>query len=150
MWMTACTAEEETETTITTSATAATYDAEAAARYGADDYGMKKYVLALLKTGPNRDQGPEEAQRLQQAHMANIDRMAADGKLVLAGPFIGEGDLRGLYVFDVASVEEARELTMSDPAIQAGSLVMELYPWYGSAAVMAINDIHNRVSKPVE
>jgi len=127
--------------------TKTTFDSIAAKKYGADKYGMKKYVIAFLKEGPNRDRDSVEAQKLQKAHMENIGKMAEEGKLVLAGPFLGKGDLRGIYIFDVSSIEEAVKLTSSDPAIQAGSLVMELREWYGSAAVMAINDIHETLYK---
>ena len=124
-----------------------TYDSIAAKKYGADDYGMRKYVIAFLKRGPNRDRSKEESAALQSAHMKNIGRMADEGKLVLAGPFYGDGDLRGLYVFNVETIAEAEALTNSDPAIQAGSLEMELKEWYGSAAVMAISDIHSTLRK---
>lgn len=123
------------------------YEKELAETYGADDYGMKTYVMAFLKKGPNRDMDKQEAQDLQAAHMANINRLAEEGKLVLAGPFMGEGELRGIYIFDVATLEEAEALTNTDPAIQAGSLVMDLQLWYGSAAVMAIPELHDKVSK---
>ncbi|MBL37059.1 MAG: hypothetical protein CMP07_01475 [Xanthomonadales bacterium] len=123
------------------------FDAELAAELGADDYGMKRYVMAFLKSGPNRPEDPEEAQALQRAHLDNIRRMAEDGKLVLAGPFMDRGEIRGIYVFAVDSVEEAEALTATDPAVQAGSLVMELHPWYGSAALMKVNDIHSAIAK---
>lgn len=125
----------------------ATYNAELAQRLGADDYGMRKYVMAFLKAGSNRDRTPEEAQALQRAHMDNINRLAEEGKLALAGPFLDNGELRGIYIFAVESVEEARELTATDPAIKAGSLIMELHPWYGSAGVMEINALHKQVQK---
>ena len=123
------------------------YDSLLAAELGADDYGMRRYVMALLKAGPNRSQDSTRAAELQQAHMANIRRLAEEGKLILAGPFLGSGPLRGIYVFDVTTVEEARELTMTDPAIQAGRLEMELLPWYGSAALMKVNEISTRISR---
>ncbi len=123
------------------------FDSIAAQQYGADDYGMKKYVIAFLKKGPNRDLSKEDAARLQDAHMKNIGRLAEEGKLILAGPFFGDGDLRGIYVFDVQSIEEAKALTNTDPAIQEGSLIMELHEWYGSAAVMAIPSIHETLQK---
>ena len=125
-----------------------TYDAALAKKLGADDNGMKVYVMAFLKAGPNRSRPREEAQKLQAAHRANINRLAKEGKLVLAGPFEGDGDLRGIYIFDVRTVAEAEALTGSDPAIQAGQLVMELHPWYGSAAVMMIPEIHAKIEKP--
>ena len=123
------------------------FDQALAEKYGADEYGMKKYVMAFLKRGPNRDLDSLKAAELQAAHMANIGKMAEAGKLVLAGPFFGNDDLRGIYIFDVQSLEEAKALTESDPAIQAGSLVMELKEWYGSAAVVGINDVHPKLSK---
>lgn len=123
------------------------YDSLKAARYGADDIGMKKYVMAFLKKGPNRDRSEEEAAELQKAHLANIDRMAEEGKLMIAGPFLDDGEVRGIYIFNVETVEEAEALTNTDPAIQAGSLIMELRPWYGSAALMEVNDIHKTLAK---
>jgi uncharacterized protein YciI len=106
---------------------------------------MKAYVMAFLKKGPNRNQDSIEAARLQAAHMANIRRMAEEGSLVLAGPFMDDGDLRGIYLFNVSTVEEARRLTDSDPAVRAGRLVMELHPWYGSAALMEVTRIHKTI-----
>lgn len=123
------------------------YDAKRAVNAGADEYGMKRYVIAFLKRGPNRDRTKEEADALQTAHMANIGRLAEAGKLVLAGPFLEEGDLRGIYIFDVVTIEEAKALTASDPAIKAGSLIMDLKPWYGSAALTEVNDLHKLMSK---
>jgi len=111
----------------------------------ADEYGMKKYVVAFLKKGPKRDQDSATAASLQAAHMANIGRMAKEGTLVLAGPFLDDGDLRGIYIFNVETIEEAKALTETDPAIKAGRLSMELHPWYGSAAVQKVNEIHNRI-----
>lgn len=123
------------------------FDAELASKLDADKYGMKRYVIAYLKTGPNRSQTQEEANELQRAHLDNIGRLAEEGKLVLAGPFLDDGDVRGIYIFNVASLEEAAELTASDPAIQAGSLEMELHPWYGSAALQLLNDWHHKVAE---
>jgi uncharacterized protein YciI len=123
------------------------FDASLAQQLGADEYGMRQYVMAFLKAGPNRSQDSLEAARLQRAHLDNITKMAEEGKLVLAGPFMDNGDTRGIYVFDVRTIEEAEQLTKTDPAIQAGRLEMELRPWYGSAALMQVNDIHKKVAK---
>lgn len=123
------------------------YDSVKAVMYGADQYGMKKYVMAFLKRGPNRSLDDAKANELQMAHLKNIDRLAEEGKLVLAGPFFGDGDLRGIYIFDVQNIAEAEALTNSDPAIQSGSLVMELMEWYGSAALVPVNDIHKTLAK---
>jgi uncharacterized protein YciI len=123
------------------------YDSIKAQAYGADDYGMKKYVMAFLKRGPNQDQDSITAAKLQAAHMENIGKMAEAGKLVLAGPFYGDGDLRGIYIFDVDNLEDAEKLTNSDPAIKAGRLQMDLFEWYGSAALMEINALHSTLAK---
>ena len=125
----------------------AAYDAALAATLGADDNGMKMYVMALLKAGPNRNRPREEAQKLQAAHRANINRLAKEGKLVLAGPFGDDTELRGIYIFDVKTVAEAEALTKTDPAIQAGQLVMELHPWYATAGLMTIPELHERIEK---
>jgi len=123
------------------------FDSVKAKKYGADEYGMKKYVMAFLKKGPNRNMDKDSAMKLQMAHLKNINRLAEEGKLVLAGPFFGDQDLRGIYLFNVESIVEAEELTNSDPAIKAGSLEMELLEWYGSAALVGLNDIHKTLAK---
>lgn len=124
-----------------------TFDSVLAQKLGADDIGMKKYVMAFLKKGPKRDQDSATAVEIQKGHMANINRMAEEGKLILAGPFLDDGDIRGIYIFNVQTVEEAEALTKTDPAIQSGRLVMELHPWYGSAALMEVNQIHKKIAK---
>lgn len=111
----------------------------------ADELGMKKYVMAFLKAGPNRNQDSVTVARLQAAHLAHIRRMAEAGKLVMAGPFLDENDIRGIYIFNVESIEEAKALTSDDPAVKAGRLVMELHPWYGSAALQKVTEIHARI-----
>jgi len=123
------------------------FDEETAKKYGADQYGMKKYIFAFLYKGSNRDLSKEEANKLQMQHLQNIDRLAQEGKLALAGPFFGDDDLRGLYIFNVQTIAEAEALVNSDPSIQQKSLRMELKEWYGSAALMAVNGIHKTLAE---
>jgi uncharacterized protein YciI len=123
------------------------FDSLKAIKFGADEYGMKKYVMAFLKRGPNKITDSVKSMELQNAHLKNIGRLAEEGKLIIAGPFLDKGDLRGIYIFNVETVEEAKLLTQTDPAIKAGSLIMELKLWYGSAALMEINDIHKKLQK---
>lgn len=141
-----CSAEKSEKITSNTNENFA-YDSLLVQKLGADKYGMKSYVIAFLKRGPNRSQDSLEAAQLQKAHLENIGRLAEEGKLLLAGPFLDDGDLRGIYIFNVQTIEEAKKLTETDPAIQKGSLVMDLHPWYGSAAVMAIPEIHKKLEK---
>lgn len=123
------------------------YDAELAKKLGADDYGMKKYVLAFLKEGPVQLKDSAANMQLQMAHLKNIGRLAAEGKLVVAGPFLDNQPLRGIFIFNVATVEEAKKLTETDPAIKAGTLIMELHPFYCSAALLQVVPIHNTLQK---
>ena len=123
------------------------YDAELANRLGADEYGMKKYVLAILKSGPTRDQDSTTAAQIQRGHMDNITKLADEGKLVAAGPFFGDSDFQGLFVFNVETVEEAQLLTETDPAVQAGRLVFEFHQWYSSASLQLINEWHGKIAK---
>lgn len=125
------------------------YDAALAKKLGASPYGMKLYVLAILKTGPN-DASVKGAQRdeIFRGHFANIQRMAKEGSLVAAGPFgDATGDWRGVYIFNVTTIEEAQKLTASDPTIKSGILVGEFHLWYGSAALMEINRIHETLTE---
>ena len=127
----------------------AVYDAALAKELGADEMGMKQYVLVILKTGPNDTSiKGKERKDLFAGHMANIGRLADEKKLAVAGPF-GKNDktYRGLFILNVATVEEAQRLTETDPAIKAGIFIVDLIPWYGSASLMATNDIHKRIAK---
>jgi uncharacterized protein YciI len=122
------------------------YDSKLAKRVGADERGMKMFVFALLKSG-TRTFEKEERAKLIAGHMENIGRLATAGKLVLAGPF-GENDaIRGLYVFDVRTKAEAQKLVETDPAISAGVFDVELRLWYGSAALLEVNRIHEAIQK---
>ncbi|MCO6489172.1 MAG: hypothetical protein J5I98_12185 [Phaeodactylibacter sp.] len=151
LWLAACTqpgsSSTETAAAKTETPDTSAYDPELARELGADPYGMKQYVMAFLKAGPTRSQDSLEAARLQRAHLDNIRRLAEEGKLVLAGPFMDNGEVRGIYVFDVRTIEEAEALTATDPSIQAGRLVMELRPWYGSAALMKVNEWHKAIAR---
>ncbi len=62
--------------------------------------------------------------------MANINKMAESGKLQIAGPFGDDGNWRGIFIFDVATEEEVKELLKDDPAIQSGRLAYEIHPWW--------------------
>lgn len=123
------------------------YDAALAKKLGADDYGMHKYIMAFLKTGPTKITDKAKRIALQKAHLKNISKLANEGKLVVAGPFMDEGEIEGIFIFNVATIEEARALTETDPAIKAGTLIMELRPFYCSAALLEITGIHKKLAK---
>ena len=124
-----------------------TFDAELAKAVGADDYGMRAYVLVVLKSGPTPMPPGKEHDEMFKGHFANINRLAAEGKLALAGPFDGVNGWRGLFIFAVPDIEEAKRLTATDPVISSGEMVAEYHKYYGSAALMLINDAHKKLGK---
>ena len=91
---------------------------------------MTGYVFGLLVRGPKwTKEVTEETKKLQEGHMANINRLAQSGKLVLAGPFVEDGDRRGVFIFKVPTLAEAQALTDTDPAVAARRLKIELHQW---------------------
>lgn len=123
------------------------YNAALAEELGADEYGMRSYVMVVLKTGPAEITDEEQRNEIFRGHFANMTRLAEAGKLVLAGPFMNAGDKRGLYIFNVAEIAEAEALVETDPAVAAGIFTPEYTQYYGSAALMHINDIHSQIQK---
>jgi uncharacterized protein YciI len=114
------------------------YDKALADSLGADENGMKSYFLVILKTGPNDKIITDKAMRdsLFRGHFSNMNVMAEAGKLIVAGP-IGKNDksYRGIFILNVKTLEEAQALTQTDPSIKAGIFEVELFPWFGSAAL---------------
>jgi uncharacterized protein YciI len=123
------------------------FDAELARTVGADEYGMRKYVLVVLKTGPTPMPAGKERDEMFKGHFANINRLAAEGKLALAGPFDGVNGWRGLFILAVQDIEEAKQLTATDPVINNGEMMAEYHKYYGSAALMLVNEGHSKVAK---
>jgi uncharacterized protein YciI len=126
------------------------YDAALAAKLGADERGMKMYVMCILKTGPQDSTiKGKDRDNLFAGHFANINNLADQGKLAVAGPF-GKNDrtYRGLYIFNVPTIEEAEKLVILDPAVKAGIFIPELTLWYGSASLMATPELHKKLEKP--
>jgi uncharacterized protein YciI len=125
---------------------AASYDAALAKELGADERGMRSYVLVILKTGPTKVPAGDERDEMFKGHFANIERLAKAGKLAVAGPFAGgENGWRGLYLFAVSDLEEARALVATDPVIVKGEMVGEFHKWYGSAALMIVPQTHDKL-----
>jgi uncharacterized protein YciI len=114
----------------------------------ADEYGMKKYVFCLLKSGTNKTASKVESKKLFEGHMANINKLAKEGKLVVAGPFMkNDRNYRGIYIFNVETITEAEALVATDPAIKANLLEAELTPWYCTAALQETVKIHDKIAR---
>lgn len=131
----------------TGASTRAADDAELARTLGADERGMRRYVLAILKTGPTRVPDGPERDEMFKGHFANMGRLSAEGKLAVAGPLDGVDGRRGLFVLAVADIDEARRLTATDPVIIKGEMVAEFHVFYGSAALMLVRDAHDRLTR---
>jgi len=109
---------------------------------------MRNYVLVILKTGPTVVAPGKERDDIFKGHFANIHRLADEGKLVVAGPFDDQGgDWRGMFIFNVDNVEDAKKLVATDPVIKSGIMVAEYHKLYCSAALMEINGIHGKISE---
>jgi len=111
-----------------------------AGRASAEDvegFEMTTYYVGFLYRGAKwTPEVTPESSRLQGAHMANIRRMGAEGKLLVAGPFADDGTLRGMYVFKVGTKEEAETLVQSDPLVQSGRFRFEIHPWFAAKNIV--------------
>lgn len=122
------------------------HDAALAKRLGADAHGMRSYVLVILKTGPKRVPDGDARKAMFAGHFANMERLAKEGKLALAGPFSNDpAGWRGLFLLAVDDLGEAKRLTETDPVIVNGEMVAEYHRWYSSAAAMMIPEIHAKL-----
>lgn len=123
------------------------YDESLAKSLNADDYGMKKYVLVMLKPGSNTDTSKSVTDSVFTGHMKNINRLAESGDLVVAGPIMKSKEYRGIFIFNVETIEEAKALIETDPAVSAKFLEPEMFLWYGTAALMETTKIHRKIEK---
>ncbi len=124
------------------------YDKILADSLGGDDYGMKSYILVILKTGTNKTAKKETADSLFKGHFANILRLASLRKLIVAGPMKkNDKSYRGIFILNVSTIEEANALLISDPAIKEKLLEAELFQWYGSAALPVYLKVHEKIEK---
>jgi uncharacterized protein YciI len=114
----------------------------------ADEYGMKMYSLVILKTGSNTTTDKAVLDSLFRGHMMNMGRMQSIGKLIVAGPFDkNDRNYRGIFILNTKTTEETKALLESDPAIKAKVFDVEIYPWYGSAALPLYLKHHDEVKK---
>ena len=91
---------------------------------------MKQYYFVMLTKGANRSQDSATVAAIQKAHLENIERLANEGKIIIAGPFGDDGNWRGIFIFDCASKEEVESYLQTDMAISSGRLAYEIHPWW--------------------
>ena len=97
---------------------------------GDTTYLMQQYYMVFLKTGPNRDQDSLSLAKLQQQHMAHLERMGNEGYASLIGPFEDSSDIKGIAVYNTRTLKEADSLANLDPMVKAGRLTIEVHPWW--------------------
>lgn len=124
------------------------FDSLLAKKLQADDYGMKNYVLVILKKGTATITDKKKLDSIFHGHMANIKRLAAENKLLLAGP-MGDNDknYEGIFVFNTGDINEAKQWLSTDPAIKSNDLGAEVYAWYGPAALQEVININQKLQK---
>jgi uncharacterized protein YciI len=103
-------------------------------------FTMRVYQMAFLSVGPRHlAEDTPERKKLLEGHQANIRRLAADGKLLIAGPLDwpseGKDAMVGIFIFDVATAAEAEALCKTDPTIAAGHFAVQVVPWYGPSGL---------------
>ena len=93
---------------------------------------MKEYYFVMLSKGEKRGTITDTAtiNKLQMAHLDNINRLAEEGKILVAGPFGDNGNWRGIFIFDAKNKEEVEQHLNTDPMIAAGWLAYEIHPWW--------------------
>lgn len=127
------------------------YDPNLAQKLGGNDYGMKSYVLVVLKTGANPTKDQALISQSFKGHMENIHKLVKEGKMIVAGP-LGKNEkaYRGIFILNVTTFEEAKPLLEQDAAIKEGILDYELYQWHGSAALPEYLQVADKIwkSKP--
>jgi uncharacterized protein YciI len=124
------------------------YDSVLAKSVGADEYGMRNYYFVMLKTGENQITDATVRDSVFGGHMANIGRLAKEGKLVLAGPFGKNNESwRGIFILIAADTNEVNQMLLGDPAVAGHYLKAVTAPWYGSAGLLEIPAIHEKISK---
>jgi uncharacterized protein len=112
------------------------YDSILAKKLDADEYGMKQYIFVILKSGKNQNTNKQFIDSCFASHMDNIKNQVKLGKLIVAGPiFKNEKSYRGIFILNVKTFEEANEILKHDLAIKEELLEVELFKWYGSAAL---------------
>lgn len=115
----------------------------------ADKYGMKPYFIVMLTTGKTKIEDKTKMSELMRGHLNNIGKLAKEGKITVAGPFLekNERDYRGMFIFNTDSKETAESWLKTDPAVEAGVFSYEIFKWYGSAALPMYLQYHDKVAK---
>lgn len=93
---------------------------------------MQQYFMAFLKRGETRSQSKEETDSLQKLHLEHLGKMYDLGYADISGPFGDDGEIRGITIYNVPTLEMADSLANADPMVKAGRLTIEIHPWWAA------------------
>lgn len=108
---------------------------------------MRQYVLVMLKSGPTPVPAGKRRDDMFKGHFANMERLAGEGKLAVAGPITDKKGYRGMFIYAVDSIAEAKALVATDPVIQTGEMIAEYHTLYSSKALLSVNELHTQLEK---
>jgi uncharacterized protein len=105
---------------------------------------LQEFQLILLcraDRAPSYDD--ETLERIQRGHLAFYTAMREAGHVVTNGPVRDQPDeaLRGIAIFATESLDRARELASTDPAVQAGRLGVQAMSWLCPPGTMVTGGI---------
>jgi uncharacterized protein len=97
---------------------------------GAKPPSTKHFLIILKPARPGFVETPTSAeQKTVGQHFAYLKKLAADGKVLLAGPSINGANTFGIVVVEAASEADARSVMEGDPSVKAGVMKGELLPF---------------------
>jgi uncharacterized protein YciI len=111
---------------------------------GADEYGMKHYALVFLKPGQIQQTDPLQAAEIQKQHLRYLKNLMDEGTMLILGPVMEEAAISGICIYN-CTVAEATKLAEADPGVKCGELTIEVHPWYSSAALLKVPEIHKTI-----
>lgn len=101
--------------------------------------GMRVYYVGLLKKGPKWNPAEEaDMAKFLADHVAYLAKLEKDGRVAVAGSFLGSSNLRGMVIYKVRTLPEAREIVKEDPGVQSGRLLIDLYPWMSADGLRVV------------
>jgi uncharacterized protein len=111
---------------------------------GADEYGMKIYSIVYLKAGGKLPADSVAAVATQKQHLRYLKDLMDKGTMLILGPIMEEAAISGICIYNT-TVDEAKKLAEADPAVISGELTVEVHPWYASAALMKLPEMHKAI-----
>lgn len=123
-----------------------TIDTTLIKKFGADEYGYKQFILVFYKNGP-RHIDTAQAATVQVAHLKYLKGLMDKGKIIILGPTMEENEIRGICIYDCKTVGEAKAFAEADPAVTSGEMMIEAHPWYGSAAILCVPEMHKKLER---